>query len=125
MKPFREPKTWRYELENGWITLAGKTDEDNDLLSLHFSRPNDTWFHVKGLPGSHVILQGDGSPDNSTLKIAASIAAWHSKARDAGMVAVQYTKAVNVSKPRGAKAGAVLIKKEKTIKVRPALPSDI
>lgn len=123
-KPFREPKAWEYELEGGWTARAGKTDADNDLLSLHFSHPNDWWFHVKGLPGSHVILQGDGQPDNATLKAAASIAAWHSKARTAGIVAVSCTMAANVSKPRGAKPGSVTIKKEKTLKVRPSIPTE-
>jgi predicted ribosome quality control (RQC) complex YloA/Tae2 family protein len=123
-KPFREPAVWQYEIEGGWIARAGKTDADNDLLSLHFARPNDWWFHIKGLPGSHVVLSGDGQPDNATLKAAASIAAWHSKARSAGIVAVNYTMAANVSKPRGAKPGSVTIKKEKTLNVRPLLPGN-
>jgi predicted ribosome quality control (RQC) complex YloA/Tae2 family protein len=124
-KPFREPVVWQYEIVEGWTARAGKTDADNDLLSLHFARPNDWWFHIKGLPGSHVVLSGDGQPDNATLKAAASIAAWHSKARNAGMVSVNYTLAVNVSKPRGAKPGSVTIKKEKTLNVRPLLPGTL
>jgi predicted ribosome quality control (RQC) complex YloA/Tae2 family protein len=76
------------------------------------------------MPGSHVILQGEGQPDNATMKEAASIAAWHSKARTAGIVAVNCTMAANVSKPRGAKPGSVTIKKEKTLKVRPSVPAE-
>jgi predicted ribosome quality control (RQC) complex YloA/Tae2 family protein len=105
--------------------LAGRTDEDNDRLSLEIASPNDWWFHVHGMPGSHVILQrrDDAAvdPDRATLKAAAAIAAYHSKARDAGVVPVSCTRARNVSKPRGAKPGTVSIRKETTLKVRPSI----
>lgn len=120
-----QPDVWRYELEGGFEALAGKTDADNDLLSLKVARPNDLWFHVHGQPGSHVILRHpDGEkPDNALIRQTAAIAAWHSKARNAGNVPVKYTEAKHVGKPRGAKAGSVTIKREKTVKVRPALPN--
>jgi predicted ribosome quality control (RQC) complex YloA/Tae2 family protein len=119
-----EVRAWEYSLPGGWKVLAGKTDADNEALSLRVARPGDYWFHVHGVPGSHVVLQGpDGEePDKSTLKLAASVAAYHSKARAAGVVPVSCTKAQNVSKPRGAKPGTVQIRKESTLKVRPALP---
>lgn len=116
---------WKYDLADGWEALAGKTDADNDILSLKTAKANDLWFHVHGQPGSHVILQGpEGEkPDSATIKAAASIAAWHSKMRNAGVVPVSCTEAKHVSKPRGAKPGTVSIKRAKTIKVRPALPA--
>lgn len=119
-----EPEVWRYVLPGGWEALAGKTDADNDLLSLRTAQANDLWFHVHGLPGSHVILRGPGggTADPAVIKQAAAIAAWHSKARNAGIVPVSCTEAKNVSKPRGAKSGSVCIRREKTIKVRPGLP---
>ena len=51
---------------------------------------------------------------------AAAIAAYHSKARNAGVVAVSGTRARDVTKPRGAKAGTVQIRHERVFKVRPA-----
>jgi predicted ribosome quality control (RQC) complex YloA/Tae2 family protein len=119
-----EPEVWKYALPGGWEALAGKTDTDNDRLSLKIAAANDLWFHVHGLPGSHVILRGpDGEIATAELiRQAAAIAAWHSKARNAGIVPVSCTEAKNVSKPRGAKPGSVCIKREKTVKVRPALP---
>jgi predicted ribosome quality control (RQC) complex YloA/Tae2 family protein len=118
-------RAWEYALEGGFKVLAGKTDEDNDALSLRVARANDFWFHVHGCPGSHVILQGpeDAEPDRDTLKQAAAIAAYHSKARNAGVVPVSCTRAQYVSKPQGAKPGTVQIRKETIIKVRPGLPS--
>ncbi len=117
------PKCWEYELAGGFKVYAGKTEADNDKLSLRFARANDYWFHVKGMPGSHVLLQvGDSEPDRSTLEEAAAVAAYHSKARQGGTVAVSMTLAKNVSKPKGAKPGSVYIRKESTLKVRPAVP---
>ncbi|MGD8242840.1 MAG: NFACT RNA binding domain-containing protein [Desulfobacterales bacterium] len=114
-----------YTLAQGWKVLAGRTDADNDQLSLRIARPNDWWFHVRGMPGSHVILQvpSDQEPPSSILKQAAAVAAYHSKARNGGVVAVSATRARFVSKPRGAKPGTVHIRKEKVIKIRPALPT--
>jgi len=122
--PPPEPSVYEYELPGGWIVLAGKTDADNDLLSLKTARPSDYWFHVRGMAGSHVILRAekDRQPDRKTLEAAASVAAWHSKARSGGKVPVACTLARFVSKPRGAKPGTVSIRKEKLLKVRPALP---
>jgi predicted ribosome quality control (RQC) complex YloA/Tae2 family protein len=112
-----------YRLPGGWKVLAGRTDADNDHLSLRVARPDDWWFHVRGMPGSHVILQvppGE-EPDRQTLKRVAAIAAYHSKAREASVVAVSCTRARYVTKPSDAKVGTVQIRKEVVFKVRPAL----
>ena len=122
-----EPRLWTYELPGGWTVLAGRTDQDNDRLSLKIAKPNDWWFHVKGLPGSHVVLQvpAGAEPDNATVKAAAAVAAWHSKKREARQVAVSCTRARYVTKPRGAKPGTVEIRKEKVLMVRPGLPQEL
>jgi len=114
---------YEYELPGGWKVLAGKTDADNDFLSLKMAKPNDYWFHVRGMPGSHVILRAkpNEDPDRETLKRAAAVAAFHSKARNGGIVAVSCTKARYITKPRGAKPGSVRIRKESVFKVRPGL----
>mgnify|MGYP000202234717 CR=1 FL=1 len=67
-----EPRLWRYELPGGWVVLAGRNDRDNDHLSLKLAKANDYWFHVKGMPGSHVVLKVPAGlePDNNTLKAA-------------------------------------------------------
>ncbi len=119
------PDTWEHELEGGWRVLAGRTDRDNEILSLELARANDWWFHVKGMPGSHVLLQTRGrEPDRRTLNAAASVAAYYSKARTGGVVAVSGTLAKYVSKPRGAPPGTVEIRRDRVFKVRPGLPSD-
>ena len=118
----RGPRLIEYELQGGWRVLVGRTDADNDRLSLKVAGPNDWWFHVRGMPGSHVVLRcppGE-EPDRETLKGAAAIAAYHSKAKTGGVVPVSCTRAKYVTKPRGAEAGTVQIRKEIVLKVRPA-----
>ena len=118
------PRVFEYTVPPGWIVLAGRNDTDNDYLSLRMAAPNDWWFHVRRLPGSHVILRvpSGQEPDRNILKMAAAIAAYHSKARQGGIVPVSATRARYVTKPRGAKPGTVQIRKEIVLKVRPALP---
>ncbi len=118
------PRVWEYILPGGYRVMAGKTDSDNDCLSLKIASPTDWWFHVRGMPGSHVVLKVDKDqvPGRQTLNQAAAIAAYHSKARSGGVVAVSGTLARHVCKPRGAKPGTVHIRKERVFKVRPALP---
>lgn len=115
------PRLFEYVLPDGWKVLVGRTDADNDRLSLQLARPDDWWFHVRGSSGSHVVLQcpSGEEPDRETLKRAAAIAAYHSKARAGGVVAVSCTRARYVTKPRGAKTGTVQIRKEVVLKVRP------
>jgi predicted ribosome quality control (RQC) complex YloA/Tae2 family protein len=120
----RDPRLFRYVLPGGWVVLAGRTDEDNERLSLSIAEPNDFWFHVRGMPGSHVVLQvppGE-EPDREIVRAAAAVAAYHSKARAGGTVAVSCTRARDVTKPRGAPRGTVQIRNEKLVKVRPELP---
>lgn len=118
------PQLYTYTLPEGWSILAGRTDADNDRLSLRIARPDDWWFHVRGMPGSHVILQVESGrePPKTVLRQAAAVAAYHSKARTGGVVAVSATRAKFVRKPKGAKPGSVQIRRENILKVRPALP---
>jgi hypothetical protein len=121
-----EARCWTYALADGWIVRAGKSDDDNELLSLHCAHPDDWWFHVHAMPGSHVVLSHedkDKTPAADCLRTAAAIAAWHSKARSGGKCSVSYTQVRNVSKAPGTKPGTVCIRKEKTLRVKPALPT--
>jgi len=116
---------WRFRSKEGWDVLIGRSSEGNDHLTAHMARPEDYWFHAHGCPGSHVVLRrgkGPNEPSKATLEEVASWAAFHSKARTAGKVAVHYTLKKYVRKPRGAKAGLVYIEREKALMVRPVEP---
>jgi predicted ribosome quality control (RQC) complex YloA/Tae2 family protein len=111
----------RYRLPGEWEVLVGRTAAANDYLSLRLARPGDLWFHIRGMPGSHVVLRvpADSAPDRSTRELAAAIAAYHSKARTAGRVSVSCTDARHVSKPAQAKPGTVSIRNESVLQVHP------
>lgn len=120
----RKPRFFEYRLPGDWVVLAGRTEADNDYLSVVAAEPGDWWFHVRGQAGSHVILRAkpDQEPDRKTLRGAAAIAAFHSKARSGGTVAVSATRARYVAKRPGSKPGTVHIRKEKVLMVKPSLP---
>ena len=118
-------KIKKYMSSTGLEILVGQEDTANDFLSIKVARPNDLWFHVAGFPGSHVVLRCmDAEADRESIQQAAALAAWFSKMRNGKNVAVHYCLAANVHKPRKAKPGTVSIKREKKIKVTPALPDD-
>jgi len=110
-----------YRLPGDWQVFAGRTDAANEYVSLQLAGQRDLWFHVRGMPGGHVILRvpEGAKPDRSAEELAAGIAAFHSKARSAGIVAVSCTEGRNVSKPPGARPGTVSIGRERVLKVRP------
>jgi len=108
----------------GLEILVGQDDESNDHLTFRVGHANDIWFHVSGTPGSHVILRcGETKvqPDKESLREAAALAAWFSKMRTGGKVAVSYCFIKQVGKPRGMRPGKVSIKNAKKLLVRPLL----
>ena len=117
------PAVWEYEVD-GWLVWAGRQAADNDRLSLKVARNDDWWFHVSGTPGSHVVLfvRAGIEPPAAVVRAAAAIAAYHSKQRGGGTVAVSGTRARYVTKARGEKPGTVHIRKERVFKVKPKLP---
>ncbi len=121
-------KIKKYQSSTGIEIWVGQDDYSNDQLSIKIAHANDMWFHVSGMPGSHVLLrcgEEDLTADKESIKEAAALAAWFSKMRKGGKVAVRYCPAKYVKKPRGAKPGTVTIGKEKKIKVRPELRDEI
>lgn len=121
-------KIKKFRSGNGIEIWVGMDDYSNDRLSIKVAHANDWWFHVSGMPGSHVLLRcGEEKLDaqKSDLQEAAALAAWFSKMRQGGKVAVNYCLAQYVKKPRGAKPGTVTIAREKKITVRPALRDEL
>lgn len=112
---------------DGFTVLVGKSDEDNDRLTFDVAEPHDVWMHVAAYSGSHVLIR---NPDQlaviprPVLERAAELAAWYSKARNAGRVEVHVCRAGDVSKPRGFAAGKVLLSRWSRMRVHPRGPSD-
>lgn len=73
----------RYMTSDGYEILAGRNNIQNDQLTFHVASRRDWWFHVKGLPGTHVILKtkpNEEMPSDNAVLEAASLAAFFSKA---------------------------------------------
>lgn len=114
-------KPLQFEIE-GYSVFVGRNNRQNDFLTLKTARSVDTWLHTKNIPGSHVIIkkkEGEEIPDSVIVK-AASIAAFHSKAKNSSKVPVDYTLVKNVKKPSGAKPGMVIYEHYNTVLVEPS-----
>ena len=109
----------RYRSNDGFLILAGTSDNANAALR-RASSPEDIWLHTRDIPGGHVyiITRGKEVPD-TTLKEAAMVAAWHSKARDGSNVPVDYTRAKYIEPIPGGKTGKVKFRRERTLRVTP------
>ena len=116
-----------FTVDGGFEVWAGKNSANNDLLTLRYAKPDDLWFHARGGSGSHVVLKvrsGKGEPGKKAREQAAGIAAYYSKMKTSGTVAVAMTEKRYVRKPRGSAPGAVVLEREKVIFIHPALPRD-
>jgi predicted ribosome quality control (RQC) complex YloA/Tae2 family protein len=116
-----------FTVDGGFEVWAGKNSANNDLLTLRYAKPDDLWFHARGGSGSHVVLKirsGKGEPGKKACQQAAAIAAYYSKMKTAGTVAVAMTEKRYVRKPRGSPPGTVMIEREKVIFAQPALPRE-
>ncbi len=114
----------KYRSSDGYEILVGKNNIQNDKITFKIATKLDLWFHIKNMPGSHVVLRiGDGSFSDQTLIEAASLAAYFSKAKNATKVSVDYTKRKNVKKQSGAKPGMVIYETYNTIVVDGYMPS--
>ena len=112
----------QYVAPSGKIVLCGRNSRGNEAVSLHLSQPQDVWFHVRGAPGSHVVLrqQPGAIASDEDMQFAADLAAFHSKVRNDGKVQVSYTSPKNVRKPSGvSRLGMVTITKEEVMIGRP------
>ncbi|UCB52901.1 MAG: NFACT family protein [Candidatus Zixiibacteriota bacterium] len=111
--------------KSGAEILVGRNNKENDYLTFKFARPDDMWFHAQDVPGSHVLLrkkQKKTELSQPEIREAAQVAAHFSKARGEKKVAVVYTKAKYVRKPKKGKPGLALVEREKNIVVEPGLP---
>ena len=124
MKDYRPQKKIKLKpielsTSGGYPVLVGRNNIQNDHLTFKLAAKDDIWFHVKDIPGSHVILVTDGEePGEQDYTEAAAVAAHYSKATG-DLVAVDYTAVKNIKKPQGSKPGFVIYKTNYTAYVKP------
>lgn len=112
----------RFELPDGFEALCGRSNTENDELTMRRSQKNDVWLHVRGAPGSHVIVPvRDGrEPTPAALERAAAIAAHFSSLSRQPRVPVDMTRVRHVKKPQGARPGMVNYFQFQTVLIEPA-----
>lgn len=111
----------RLKTTEGYEMLLGRSAKGNDKLVKEFAKTGDLWFHAKGTAGAHVILKAKSRatrPSEKSITEAARLAAANSKGASAAKVEVIYTDAKNVRKPKGARAGAVVVEEYRSILVK-------
>ncbi len=109
----------RFQTETGSLIIVGRNNKENDRLTFSYARGNDTWFHVRDYPGSHVVLKINErrDPTQEELIDASSLALHYSKAKGEKFADVIMTKRKYLSKPKNAPAGLVTISKQKIMNV--------
>jgi predicted ribosome quality control (RQC) complex YloA/Tae2 family protein len=114
-----------YLIDGKYNIYVGKDSKNNDLLTTKFAKQNDYWFHARSVSGSHVVLRVENTKEvvpKNVLKKTASIAAFHSKAKTAGVVPVAYTLKKYVVKKKGDPVGTVHLLREDVLLVKPEIP---
>lgn len=111
---------------DGFVIFAGRNNFQNESL-LRQARKDDWWFHVRHMPGSHVIIATEGKDvPATTFTEAAGIAVWYSGAgRTGGPAEVDYCRVRDVKKPSGALPGRVIYSQYKTIYALPLDPAHL
>jgi predicted ribosome quality control (RQC) complex YloA/Tae2 family protein len=112
----------RLERPSGARIYVGRSPRENAEVTFRIARPDDLWFHARGIPGSHVVLQAPpgADPDDGDLEAAADLAATHSKAKNAPRVEIDYTERKYVRKQRDAGPGLVWYTNARTRLGRPS-----
>ena len=122
-KKKKGPDFRRLTSPNGFEILVGRSSQENDRITMTIAKTGDIWMHARGYPGAHVLMKCSQSVQGVTaedLQFAADIAAFYSKGSVLSKVDVIMADKKNISKPKGAKPGQVLVHKEQVIVAEPA-----
>ncbi len=119
--PKRKRAPLEYRTPAGSRIVVGRSPIENAELTFRLARPNDLWFHAQKIPGAHVVLARDdrSSVPPEDVELAASLAAFYSRAKASASVPVDYTLRKHVRKQRAAPPGLVWYTNAKTIVAEP------
>ncbi len=107
------PQTPTFTSPDGFTIFVGKSAQHNDFVTFELGEKPDVWLHARGIPGSHVIIKTGGRdvPD-TTLEMAASLAAYYSKGQTSTKVEVVYAPQKYIRKVKGPHPGLVTYSQE-------------
>lgn len=103
--------------QGGYQILLGRDAKSNDYLTFILAQEEDLWMHVKGQPGSHVVIKMLGQeafglcqlPTPEIIKWAAQLAKKNSKAKNDPLATVVYCKRKFVKKDSQMNEGQVRV----------------
>lgn len=112
-----ESQPYIYNSPSGFEILIGRNNRQNDLLTFRTATDYDLWFHTQEIPGSHVLLRLNPGTiaDKKDLEFTANLTAYYSQGRESQQIPVVYTQPKSVYKPKGAKPGMAIYKRETII----------
>jgi predicted ribosome quality control (RQC) complex YloA/Tae2 family protein len=112
----------RFRSKDGLEILVGRSDAENERITLREARGADLFLHVEGAPGSHVIVRAErGRPvPLESMLDAAALAVHYSKARGRARALVSATPRKYVRRAPGGRPGAVLLERHETLVVEGA-----
>ena len=95
---------------DGYSIQYGRDAKSNDYLTFNVADSEDIWMHVKGVPGSHVVIRvRENLPTTEILKYAASLAKKNSKAAKDQSAKIVYCQRKYVKKDPGMNDGQVKV----------------
>jgi len=109
-----------FHAADGCQILVARSRNENDRLTFTIARGNDSWLHLLGRPGPHVIVRKprDGDVGHEALLDAAHLAIYFSKLRGTDFAEVACTQVKLVRKFKGAPPGKVSCAGARTLAVR-------
>ena len=114
------PQPLVFKSGSGKTILVGRNNRQNDYVTFKAAVRRDIWFHIRLLPGSHVILKETGwPPAEEDIEEAAFLAAYFSKGRESSVADVDYTEVRHVRRRPGGKPGQVFYENYETVTVNP------
>jgi predicted ribosome quality control (RQC) complex YloA/Tae2 family protein len=108
---------------DGFDIYVGRSASQNDEVTFRIGRPDDLWVHVRTIHGAHVIIRASGRDvPERTIREAAGLAAYFSRARAENAVEVDLSRRSQVRKAVGGPPGLVTYRAEQTVRVAPLPP---
>lgn len=105
-----------FEEIDGFRVYYGRNNKENEYITFKLADGDDFWFHIKDLPGSHVVIKNykDDVKEETLLKVA-ELCAKNSKVSTGNTVRIDYCRKKFVKKPKDSKPGNVIYSNEKSL----------
>ena len=105
-----------FEIIEDYKVYYGRNNKENEFITFKLAGSEDLWFHIKDLPGSHVVIKDSQEliSENLVLEVA-RLCALNSKVSRGNRVRIDYCKKKYVKKPKGFALGGVIYSNEKSV----------